>query len=417
MSFIDEVTGAVVGSLDGSYGAEDLWKDSPSGSGLTDPWKSEWGFTNRPIPAEDFGRQIKLPRPTKTTFHEGDDLADGIARSKGVDLAGGNFVGIAQSQIGAPYVWAVQNPYGPEGGPGAGFDCSGFTSWVYKRAFGVDLPHLSSAQQSQLAPVSRENLKPGDLVFYHYTDRNGPGVTADHVVVYIGDGQTIGASSSAGAITTQGVDWAHFAGGGAAPGTAARGASVNTPSELAAAGLTTGSYGAAGLGAPQQAAQAVTGKGIQSKRRGKAQPDPSVAELTVPFSETFGNTVGSLFVRPPTTARTADAQAGGNITGNVTMHSSAQDLQAVAHQLVQREGWSEADYRSLVELWNRESGWNPAAKNSIGALGIPQAYGHTLPDGYATNPLVQMQWGIDYIKQRYGSPSAALAHSNTDHWY
>lgn len=82
-----------------------------------------------------------------------------------------------------------------------------------------------------------------------------------------------------------------------------------------------------------------------------------------------------------------------------------------ARQLAQKQyGWGPSEFASLKTLWNNESGWNFQAKNpSSGALGIPQALGHALPAGYASDPAVQIQWGLNYIKQRYGSPSKALA--------
>ncbi|MGH9060824.1 MAG: NlpC/P60 family protein, partial [Acidimicrobiales bacterium] len=64
--------------------------------------------------------------------------------------------------------------------------------------------------------------------------------------------------------------------------------------------------------------------------------------------------------------------------------------------------WDPTQYPYLVLLWNRESGWNPAAKNpSSGAFGIPQALpaakmGSAGPD-WATDPLTQIMWGLSYI--------------------
>ena len=85
-------------------------------------------------------------------------------------------------------------------------------------------------------------------------------------------------------------------------------------------------------------------------------------------------------------------------------------------------GWTDEDVDCLVSLWNRESGWNPNSYNSrSGAYGIPQA----LPaskmasagSDYMTNYKTQINWGINYIKGRYGSPRAAWAHSQSTGWY
>ena len=82
-------------------------------------------------------------------------------------------VPIAMRYLGTPYVWAGTTP--------AGFDCSGFVMYVYAQV-GVSLPHYTGAQWQYGVPVSRDQLEPGDLVFF-----DGLG----HVGIYIGGGQFI----------------------------------------------------------------------------------------------------------------------------------------------------------------------------------------------------------------------------------
>ena len=98
------------------------------------------------------------------------------------------------------------------------------------------------------------------------------------------------------------------------------------------------------------------------------------------------------------------------------------EYQAYAKQRCLEYGWTESDYYALVALWNKESGWNPASRNrSSGAYGIPQA----LPAGkmasagsdYLTNYKTQINWGLSYIKGRYGNPSNAYNHSLSRGWY
>jgi cell wall-associated NlpC family hydrolase len=85
----------------------------------------------------------------------------------------GGVVGIAMQYLGTPYVYGGASP--------SGFDCSGFVMYVFAQ-IGVSLPHNAAAQYGYGMPVSRDQLQPGDLVFF-----NGLG----HVGIYIGGGQMI----------------------------------------------------------------------------------------------------------------------------------------------------------------------------------------------------------------------------------
>jgi len=79
------------------------------------------------------------------------------------------------------------------------------------------------------------------------------------------------------------------------------------------------------------------------------------------------------------------------------------------------------EWRALIELWNRESNWDDTAQNpSSSAFGIPQALTktHKLGDTpYMTDPMAQVLWGLEYIRDRYKRPSRALAHHDRKNWY
>ena len=98
------------------------------------------------------------------------------------------------------------------------------------------------------------------------------------------------------------------------------------------------------------------------------------------------------------------------------------EYQAYAKERCSDYGWSDSDFNCLVSLWNRESGWNPSSYNSnSGAYGIPQA----LPaskmasagSDYMTNYKTQINWGLSYIKSRYGTPSSAWSYFQRTGWY
>ena len=90
----------------------------------------------------------------------------------------GGVVGVAMQYLGTPYVWGGASP--------GGFDCSGLVMYAYQQV-GISLPHSSYAQYGAGVAVSRDQLQPGDLVFF-----DGLG----HVGIYVGGGSFIHAPHS-----------------------------------------------------------------------------------------------------------------------------------------------------------------------------------------------------------------------------
>ncbi len=89
-----------------------------------------------------------------------------------------------QNLLGVPYKWA--------GTSTKGFDCSGFTLYVF-REFNIELPHTSRGQAHLGQKVSKSDLRPGDLLFFN---TGGRGIS--HVGIYMGDGRFAHSSSSHG---------------------------------------------------------------------------------------------------------------------------------------------------------------------------------------------------------------------------
>jgi len=98
------------------------------------------------------------------------------------------------------------------------------------------------------------------------------------------------------------------------------------------------------------------------------------------------------------------------------------DPREIARALLPQFGFGADQFGCLDSLWTRESGWNPHADNpSSSAYGIPQALpGSKMASAgadWATNPVTQITWGLGYIRDRYGSPCGAWAHSQSHGFY
>ena len=106
--------------------------------------------------------------------------------SRGSNYISRRIINSSLNYIGVPYVFGGTTP--------SGFDCSGFTSYVFANA-GIYLPRTADAQFDAGMPISKSELRAGDLVFFQtYT------WGASHVGIYLGDNQFIHASSSRGVV-------------------------------------------------------------------------------------------------------------------------------------------------------------------------------------------------------------------------
>lgn len=93
-------------------------------------------------------------------------------------LFGEEVVFSARQHLGLPYVWGGEDP-------NRGFDCSGLIKFTFQE-FNVNLPHRADLQYNYGSPVNREQLQPGDVVFF----ATG-GYPIGHVGIYIGEGNFI----------------------------------------------------------------------------------------------------------------------------------------------------------------------------------------------------------------------------------
>lgn len=113
-------------------------------------------------------------------------------------LLRGQLYADATAQVGVPYVLGGTTP--------RGFDCSGFTQFVYRQQ-GIEIPRTCEGQIGAGLIVSRDELQCGDLILF--TRTNHPTALVTHVGMYLGDGKLIHAGS--GGITVVELDSRYFA--------------------------------------------------------------------------------------------------------------------------------------------------------------------------------------------------------------
>ncbi len=117
-----------------------------------------------------------------------------MPRSPNPTAAASRVLNTADRYLGVPYVWGGNTPNG--------FDCSGFTKYVFAKN-GVSLPRTSreQARVGDAVPLDFGAMLPGDILLFAE-----PGEAVSHVAIYVGSGRIIHASSAAGEVSYLDLD-------------------------------------------------------------------------------------------------------------------------------------------------------------------------------------------------------------------
>lgn len=141
---------------------------------------------------QETSRSMETPR--KTT-QETENKQDKVTTSEKTSAGNGSsVVAKAKQYIGSKYIYGGSSP--------SGFDCSGFTSYIYKQ-FGVSLSRTAAAQYSNGTSVNRGNLQAGDLVMFGKSGIN-------HVGIYIGGGQMVHAANPSRGVTIDTINSGYY---------------------------------------------------------------------------------------------------------------------------------------------------------------------------------------------------------------
>ncbi len=152
---------------------------------------------------------------------------------------------------------------------------------------------------------------------------------------------------------------------------------------------------------------------------------PQMAGIVSGYTNTMLKEYVDIYAKLGMSRKKATEKAQGDINSVASMgdSKSPEAARAFAKSIMGRYGWPAIDqWKALLNLWNRESGWKWYADNpSSDAYGIPQSLpGSKMRSAGAdwkTNPETQIKWGLGYIKDRYGSPLKAWDHSQRVGWY
>ena len=140
------------------------------------------------------GRVINSGSSTSSSGSSRGSSGARMPRSPAPTAIASRVLGTADKYVGVPYVWGGNTP--------SGFDCSGFTKYVFAKN-GVSLPRTSreQARVGDGVPLDFAAMLPGDILLFAE-----PGEAISHVAIFVGDGRIIHASSAMGGVNYLDLD-------------------------------------------------------------------------------------------------------------------------------------------------------------------------------------------------------------------
>ena len=141
---------------------------------------------------QETSRASETPRKAEEAKKE--ETTSNTNVSTNASANGASVVDKAKSYLGSSYVYGGSSP--------SGFDCSGFTSYIYNQ-YGVTLNRTAAGQNSNGTAVDRSNLQPGDLVLFGKSGIN-------HVGIYIGDGKMVHAANPSRGVVTDTINSGYY---------------------------------------------------------------------------------------------------------------------------------------------------------------------------------------------------------------
>lgn len=292
----------------------------------------------------------------------------------------------AEQQLGDPYVWGGVGP--------DGWDCSGLIQWAYRQA-GVKIPRTSQEQQKVGKAVATDRVQPGDLLFN--------GSPAHHVVMAIGGGKIIEAPRTGLKVRIRSFKPGEF---------------TNARRIVGSVGNMDGISTDPTADAGQNEQGSTVGGNIGGAYGGTSELAAVMAALG------GGNSGGAMPLSSQATSTSGGSDSGSSDVDASKFSKDVKGNVALGKKMAAKYGWTGSQWEALYKLWMGESGWNHHADNpSSDAYGIPQAMSNihkeTATKEWRNSPQKQIEWGLKYIKGRYGNPAKAWSfwNSKNPHWY